>query len=44
MFHEDGCVFYAFAKQINLKECLMGIVVQEQFVPIHFQEKSAATD
>jgi hypothetical protein len=30
-----------FAKQINSLERLLGIVAQGQFVPIHFQEKSA---
>jgi hypothetical protein len=44
IFHEGGCVCHVFAKRINLIERLSGIVAQGQFVPIHFQEKSAVTD
>jgi hypothetical protein len=44
IFHEGGCVWHVFAKRIKLIEKLLGIVAQEQFAPIRFQEKSAVTD
>jgi hypothetical protein len=44
IFHEGGYDSHVFAKRINLIKGLSGIVVQGQFAPIHFQEKSAATD
>jgi len=45
MFHEGGSVLHLFAKQINLKGKLLGIVtlVKLQFAPIHFQEKCGVT-
>jgi hypothetical protein len=44
IFHEGGTVCHVIAKRINLIRRLLGIVSQGQFVPIHFQEKSAVTD
>jgi hypothetical protein len=43
MFHEGGCISHIFAKRINLPGRLLGIVPQGQIVPIHVQEKCAAT-
>jgi hypothetical protein len=42
-FHEGGCVCHVFAKQINLMGKHLGVFVQGQFLPIHFQEKCAVT-
>jgi hypothetical protein len=44
MFHAGGCVSHEFGKLINLTGMFSDIVTQEQFVPIHFQEKSGVTD
>ena len=43
MFHEGGCISRVFAKRNNLMGRRLGVFVQEQFVPIHFQEKCGVT-
>jgi hypothetical protein len=43
MFHEGDSIAHVFAKRINLMGKHLGIFVQGQFAPIHFQEKCAVT-
>ncbi len=43
MFHEGRCISRVFAKRISLMGRRLGVFVQGQFVPIHFQGKCAVT-
>jgi hypothetical protein len=43
IFHQGGYEIRVFTKRINLPGRLLSIVAPAQFVPIHFQEKSAVT-